>query len=342
MPRVPPTSEPAVSTISGAVTDPLLDSCEESEAPSSKPKSVLRRACSCRCTPVVSGLFVAGVLSAFAGAVVTVHTVANPGSRTGWVPPPPGPPPPCGVWPYDNPCGSCVYGVQTTHRVAAKETCSTIARKYNVPQFDLFNRNTSTHCCEVTCNVGPAGDQGDCALDSGATVRATDLIDICNPPTIEQWKHAGHPQLPPEKVVGTFIGATPSGIRAPLRLPDSVNVGMLFETSDPSSHTGIFTVGNQFTDDSPTVCSAQVNPLQEYRGKSADSAEGKRIWLFSWATNSGQWSSSHNDAWEEAAANSLVDIILRYRLDGACDHRTCKCNISIVYRAICVIHVAAW
>lgn len=68
----------------------------------------------------------------------------------------------------------------------------------------------------------------------------TDLIDICNGPTLEQWKDAGHPFEAPEKIVGTFIGATPGGIRAPLSLPDSINVGMLFEVADTSA--GVFTV----------------------------------------------------------------------------------------------------
>ena len=36
------------------------------------------------------------------------------------------------------------------HRVKAQETCTTIARLYKVPPFDLFNRNKSKGCKYTT------------------------------------------------------------------------------------------------------------------------------------------------------------------------------------------------
>ena len=276
-----------------------------------------RRACSCRCTPAVSGIFVLATMAAVAGVAPAMHAIV--GSRPGWgVPPPPPPEPPrkCGTWPYDMPCSSCIYGsvydgnceaevggLPPRHRVGPGDTCSTIAKKYGVPQFDLFNRNKSRPCCHVDC--GPFGDK--CAVDT--VIAATDIIDICCPPTIEQWNRAGHPQRVPDKIVATFIGATPSGIRAPLALPEAINVGYLFETSDNNGHTGEFTVGKQFTDGSSTVCAAQVDPTQPHRGPSADSPDGRRLWTFSWGTSSGRWSGSHPEEWAEGAAVSHHPIL---------------------------------
>ena len=48
--------------------------------------------------------------------------------------------------------------MQAQHSVKVKETCTTIARLYKVPPFDLFNRNKSKGCCHVTCN-GPPGSK---------------------------------------------------------------------------------------------------------------------------------------------------------------------------------------
>ena len=246
---------------------------------------------SCRCSTTQSATVVCGVVLALAGTVIMLERLAAVHREPAT--------PECGVWPDFRPCTHCIYGtMRPPHSVTAEDTCDSIAQQYGVPQFDLFNRNKSRPCCHVDC--GPFGDK--CAVDT--VIAATDIIDICCPPTIEQWNRAGHPQRVPDKIVATFIGATPSGIRAPLALPEAINVGYLFETSDNNGHTGEFTVGGQFTDGSSTVCAAQVDPTQPHRGPSADSSDGRRLWTFSWGTSSGRWSGSHPEEWAEGAAVS--------------------------------------
>jgi len=46
-------------------------------------------------------------------------------------------------------------------------------------------------------------------------VEVTDIVDICNSPTLAQWKAEGHPHKAPEKVVFSYIGAL-GGAIAPL------------------------------------------------------------------------------------------------------------------------------
>ena len=170
----------------------------------------------CRCSPAVSGLCVAAVFAAIVGAVLLAHALGRP---------PPRPPPPCGVWPDFIPCGRCSYGtMRPPHRVSATDTCDSIAQEYGVPQFDLFNRNRSLSCCEAP------------------NISASDVIDFCRPPTLAQWRAAGHPrQLPPAgQMVASYVGSmvqpgTTHGLR---RLPDSINVAYLAGVEDCSSSTG--------------------------------------------------------------------------------------------------------
>eukprot|EP01047_Picozoa_sp_COSAG01_P026727 COSAG01_NODE_1732_length_9368_cov_13.977452_2_plen_427_part_00 len=241
--------------------------------------------------------------------------------------PPPPPPPPCGVWPYTDPCGQCIYGNMRRHngsvlrhRIAAGETCESIGKLYGVPAFDLFNRNKSAGCCQLL---------------SGANTSATDVLDVCAPPTLLQWRAAGHPRQPPQRnVIMTYIGSAPNGLSPPLQLPRTVNVVALGPVDDlppphgpaATAYQGIFRVSPTFTGN----CSAHVDPTQTWRGHFAHDPDNRRVWLATMVPNygyltgvkdSGNW---HNpsgvslspDEWGRNAAESLGKIILRYRLDG--------------------------
>ena len=134
----------------------------------------------CHCTPAASALCIAVAFVCLAGTIVALEsaTVAHRAPAQ----------PACGVWPNYLPCRTCAYGTaMRPHRVAAGDTCDSLAQQYGTPQFDLFNRNRSMSCCE------------------NATIRESDLIDFCRPPTVAQWRAAGHPRPlpPPGEMVST-------------------------------------------------------------------------------------------------------------------------------------------
>ena len=211
------------------------------------------------------------------------------------VDPVPPPPPPCGVWPYDNPCGGCVFGVQKTLSVGTSDTCASLAQSLDVPQFDLFNRNRSASCCQQS------------------NISVGDRIDVCLAPSREQWRKAGYPRRPPERdVVLSFLGAQPKGYSPPSQLPSSVNVVALYPVDDRGSTSGDFKVANTFSG----VCSTGLNPSFEGRTTGSDS-DVSRLWLFSLNTDAGNWDSHISpEKWGLNAAKSLENVILRYRLDG--------------------------
>ena len=267
------------------------------------------------------------VVSLF-GSVAIVVTLAN-GLSTAMrqaLPPTVAPSPPCGVWPYDRPCGRCVYGSMRhadgsvlRHRVERGETCESIGKLYGVPAFDLFNRNKSAGCCQL----------------ADTNVSASDLIDICAPPSVRQWQAAGHPRQPPtQSVIMSYVGSAPHGLPPPKSIPSSVNVVALGPVDDlppphgPSAtaYQGIFRVSPTFTGN----CSAGVDPTQASRGHFANDPDDERVWLATMVPNygyssgvkdSGNWANPSGnslspDEWGHNAATSLGKIILRYRLDG--------------------------
>lgn len=163
----------------------------------------LRGVCTCRCSPQASLVIVLAVFGCMVGGVVVSHVASGKFRLRG---PPPPPPLPCGSWPTFEPCSSCIHGANASvrHRVMPGETCETIGNLYGVPQFDLFIRNRSIGCCE-------AGDGG---------VRPTDLVDLCNMPTREQWRAEGHPRVAPDTgVVLSFLGMQPAAHRIGKSLP---------------------------------------------------------------------------------------------------------------------------
>lgn len=249
------------------------------------------------------------IVGSIAGLVATLGTVWS--GQFG--PPPPPPVPPCGVWPYDNPCGRCAYGNMrwpngsiVRHKVRKGETCGTIGKLYGVPAFDMFNRNKSRGCCQL-------GD---------ANTSLTDILDICAPPNLEQWRAAGHPRQPVEKgVILSYLGASPGGRKSPNSLPPSINVVALGSAADNRGANGAqghFRVSPEF----PGNCSCQIDPTATFRGMAGGpngmtgSADSTRVWLASMIPGSYQQWSGNPDTWGKNAAESLAQIILRYRLDG--------------------------
>ena len=102
----------------------------------------------------------------FGGLIVEVHPKWHLKA------PPVGPPPECGTWavidgrdsgPGERPCGKCKYGVELTHVVTTDDLnnvankrygpCDTLADRYGVPQFEIWNRNKSTSCCDNPLHV---------------------------------------------------------------------------------------------------------------------------------------------------------------------------------------------
>ena len=247
------------------------------------------------------------IVGSIAGLVATLGTVWS--GQFG--PPPPPPVPPCGVWPYDNPCGRCAYGNMrwpngsiVRHKVRKGETCGTIGKLYGVPAFDMFNRNKSRGCCQL-------GD---------ANTSLTDILDICAPPNLEQWRAAGHPRQPVEKgVILSYLGASPGGRKSPNSLPPSINVVALGSAADNRGANGAqghFRVSPEF----PGNCSCQIDPTATFRGTAGGpngmtgSADSTRVWLASMIPGSYQQWSGNPDTWGKNAAESLAQIILRYRL----------------------------
>jgi hypothetical protein len=202
---------------------------------------------SCRCTPVASTLCTAIVLAAVASTVLVVEHNTAPHRRKAAEQ--------CGVWPKYLPCGYCTWGtMRPPHRVGAGDTCDSLAQQYGVPQFDLYNRNRSMSCCQ------------------NATIAISELVEICRPPTVAQWRAAGHPRAlpPPGKLTATYVGAmvqpgTTHGLR---ELPDYINVAYLGGVDDSTNTRGEFSLGvkrstacGSLTDN----CSARGVALQSAR-----------------------------------------------------------------------------
>ena len=223
-----------------------------------------RRRC-CRGDGLRAGVTLLAVVAAVSGVAVLSHTLA--GSR--YTGPPPPPPAPCGSWdgvrhlgPGDHPCGKCLYGVEVSkYKVSADDLsgphtsgpCDTLAARFGVPQFEIFNRNKSTSCCE------------------NPRLEVDDLVDICKAPTLAQWRAEGHPRKAPEKVVFSYIGSV-GGALAPMPtwggscsngggacinekecksggacennkpLPDSINVAVIGPVDDTTNNQGIFRI----------------------------------------------------------------------------------------------------
>ena len=230
----------------------------------------LKDVCTCRCSPLASLVIVLGVFGCMGGGVVVSHVASGKFHLRG----PPAPPPlPCGSWPTFVPCSACVHGANASrrHRVMPGETCETIGKLYGVPQFDLFIRNRSIGCCE-------AGDGG---------VRPTDLVDLCNMPTREQWRAEGHPRAAPDTgVVLSFLGMQPASHRTgkslppPKHLSPAINVAVLYSGKYTScafwahsdrwlciiavidvGSTGNFRISPQFTGN----CTTFIDPTMEER-----------------------------------------------------------------------------
>jgi hypothetical protein len=280
----------------------------------------------CRCTPGASACVLAMAIVGLVGTVATLEakTAAH---RVQPVPPEPR----CGVWPDYLPCAHCVYGTaRPPHRVAPADTCDSIAQAYGVPQFDLFNRNRSRSCCQ------------------NASISVSDLIDFCNPPTVAQWRAAGHPRPRPPagQMVSSYVGTMhepgakpPRGLRW---LPDTINLAYLSGVEDATSTRGDFSLGvsghgrsGSLTDN----CSAMIDPTLSWRVSTDKDAAGSnghgdhaphppvsnRLWLGSMLPLAGSgptqqqcnWGSGiSSEEWASNAAASLEKIILRYRLDG--------------------------
>ena len=274
---------------------------------------VLRTCGSCRCSPLASSACVAAVFVALFGGVMVAHWIHERGRE----PPPPPPPPLCGTWPLYIPCRMCAYGtMRPPHRVTASDTCDSIAQQYGVPQFDLLNRNRSLSCCEAP------------------NISASDMIDFCRPPTVAEWRQAGHPRpLPPAgRMISSYVGSmvrpgTPQGLR---RLPDSINVAYLAGVEDATNHDGNFSLGiaghgrcGSLVDN----CSAMVEPTTIWRGgDDATTPAAQRVWLGSMVPlyahcgpqEQCNWAGGGLSAeeWGRNAAASLEKLILRYRLSG--------------------------
>jgi hypothetical protein len=270
----------------------------------------------CRCSPVVSGLWVAGLL--LGGLATVVGVVGHGRHRTAA----PVAPEPCGVWPHFIPCEHCAFGtMRAPHRVGAGDTCASLAAQHGVPQFDLFNRNRSKSCCQEP------------------NISASDMIDFCAPPSVAQWREAGHPrQLPGAgEMVASYVGTktvvVPGGGRFGLGtveaggLPDSINVAYLGGVEDTTSTVGEFSLGvaRGSCGCLPDNCTAQIDARHPYRGSGHEhDADTNRVWLGSLLPLEGcgikqqcNWDGSITpDAWGRNAALSLKQIILRYRLDG--------------------------
>ena len=209
------------------------------------------------------GVTVLAVFGAMAAVIVVSHALADTSYRG----PPKPPPPPCGTWaiidgresgPGERPCSRCKYGAEFTHVVTTDDLnndknkrygpCDTLADRFGVPQFEIWNLNKSTSCCENPLHV-----------------EVTDVLEICKPPTLAQWKAEGHPKKAPKKVVFSYIGALGGAIAplptwAPLccqsnacknnedcraegnQLPDSINVAVIGPIDDTTSTTGVFRV----------------------------------------------------------------------------------------------------
>ncbi len=179
--------------------------------------------CTCRCSSAASGVAVVGIFALIATFTVAVQRLAG-SSR----PPPPAPwidlpsVAQCGTWPDYIPCYQCLYGADPAkrYRVQPGDKCAELSKKLGAPRFDLFIRNRSLSCCDTDPMPG-------------------EWIDVCDPPTRDQWKADGHPRAPPETgVIGSFLGSASNGyVGLPLgeNLSTSINVVMLFPTNDIGS-----------------------------------------------------------------------------------------------------------
>ena len=279
----------------------------------------------CRCTPVASACI---LTTAIAGLVGTVVTLEGRTAVRRVVPAPPEPL--CGVWPDYLPCLHCAYGTMgPPHRVTAADTCDSIAQTYGVPQFDLFNRNRSQSCCQ------------------NASIAVSDVIDLCKPPTVAQWRAAGHPRPkpPPGEMVSSYVGTMPDPKFHPPRglqwLPDTINLAYLSGVEDVTSTRGEFSLGVSGHGRSGSLfdnCSAMIDPTLTWRVSTDEDGDreghgahaphppvSNRVWLGSMLPLAGSgptqqqcnWGSDIScEEWATNAAASLEKIILRYRLDG--------------------------
>lgn len=272
----------------------------------------------CRCSSVTSALWVAALLL---GGGALVAELGGTGTHRITVP---SDPEPCGVWPHYFPCYHCAYGtMRPPHRVTAGDTCVSLAATYGVPQFDLFNRNRSVSCCKQP------------------NISVSDMIDFCAPPSVDQWRKAGHPrQLPSAgKMVATYVGTKTVKVQGmPGRfalgsaetggLPYTVNVAFLGGVEDITSTVGDFSIGvaRGSCGCLPDNCTAQIDPRHEWdRGSGQEGDEDtNRVWIGSLLPLEGcgikqqcNWDNKITaEDWGSNAALSLKKIILRYRLDG--------------------------
>eukprot|EP01043_Picozoa_sp_COSAG02_P046222 COSAG02_NODE_4305_length_5528_cov_18.902376_7_plen_519_part_00 len=297
----------------------------------------------CRLSPrgsavlVVAGFACIGVVAAVARAMAGWHYR-------------PAPAPPCGTWtddagPGDHPCSTCLYGIERIHKVTKNDlsgphttgACDTLAARFGVPQFELYDLNTSQSCCE-----------------NPLVIAVTDLVAVCKPPTLAQWKAEGHPRKAPDKVVFSYIGAV-GGDVAPLptwgapagnpSLPESINVAAVGPLDDTTNSQGIFRVTPPDYINYPSTpggfaanCSMQINPSRMGRGNPdavppGTEADRQRVWLGTLLPvqpgfrDNGNWCLHHSprsgcrgalspEEWGANAAESMEKIFLRYRLDG--------------------------
>lgn len=251
-----------------------------------------------------AGLTVLVVFSAMTGVTFICHALADTLYR-GPLPPPLSP---CGTWdgmrhlgPGDHPCGRCLYGAEVSrYKVSADDLsgphtsgpCDTLAARFGVPQFEIFNRNKSTTCCE------------------NPQLEVDDLVDICKAPTLEQWRAEGHPRKAPDKVIFSYIGSV-GGALAPLPtwggscrgskdvaclkdvdcprgdvcendrpLPESINVAAVGPVDDTTNNQGIFRITPPTTGIGGFAgnCSMQIDPQRAGRGV-GDDADSRRLWL---------------------------------------------------------------
>ncbi len=338
------------------ISSPESSAVEEDSSQCARGRRVL--AAGCCGDSQRAGVVVLAVFAAMTGVTFVSHELAD----TSYTAAPPPPPTPCGTWddhlgPGDHPCGKCLYGVEVSrYKVLADDLsgphtsgpCDTLAARFGVPQFEIFNRNKSTTCCQ------------------NPNLEVDDLIDICKPPTVEQWRAEGHPRKAPEKVIFSYIGSV-GGALAPMPtwggtcsntdaacindadchnggtcdndkpLPDSINVAAIGPVDDTTNNQGIFRItpptngiggfaGN---------CSVQVDPQRAGRGV-GDDAASRRVWVGTLLPlqpgfhDNGNWckglrrrrSASRCDGalspeeWGKNAAESLEKVFLRYRLDG--------------------------
>ena len=142
-----------------------------------------QRCCTCRCGAAGSVVCVAGIIAAATIMILTLHRLAMilPGER----------------------CLEGLHGSTPSQVVQEGDdwTCSALARRLGVAEFDLVDRNTSRSCCE------------------DAKISVGDVVDVCADPSHTRWR----PRPKPDgHIVQTYVGAYPAGLPPPDALPDFI------------------------------------------------------------------------------------------------------------------------